>query len=142
MALYFVCNVNTIWRGKMAEIIEHDGTPVVVGRERYYPSLRIRAKPRKLRDKPFTNMNEQQKQALRNIAEMGIEHKMEAVIAAGYSEANALVTANRLLQSKPVIDALKNEGKTNIKIAKVIADELRTNHTRSINSLCSKESAS
>ena len=117
----------------MAEIIEHDGTPVVVGRERYYPSLRIRAKPRKLRDKPFTN---------RNIAEMGIEHKMEAVIAAGYSEANALVTANRLLQSKPVIDALKNEGKTNIKIAKVIADELRTNHTRSINSLCSKESAS
>jgi hypothetical protein len=116
----------------MAEIIDHKGTPVVVGRtDKYYPFLRIRANPRKLKDKPFKNMNEQQKQALRNIAEMGIERKIEAVIAAGYSVANAQVTANRLLQSKPITDALKNEGKTNIKIVKIIAEELRTNHTRS-----------
>jgi len=67
----------------MAEIIEHEGTPVVVGRERYHPILRIRANPRKLKDKPFKNMNEQQRQALRNIAEMEIEHKKEAVTAAG-----------------------------------------------------------
>jgi len=131
MALYFVCNVNTIWRGKMVEIIEHDGTPVVVGRERYYPSLRIRAKPRKLRDKPFRNMNEQQRQALRNIAEMGIERKKEAVTAAGYSEHNSLSTANRLLQSKPIVDALKNEGSTNIEIAKAIATEIKANHAHS-----------
>ena len=103
-------------------MIDHEGTPIVVGRvDKYHPFLRIRANPRKLRDKPFKNMNEQQKQALRNIAEMGIGRKIEAVIAAGYSASNALVTANRLLQSKPISDAFKNEGKTNIKIVKIIA---------------------
>jgi len=51
IALYIVCNVNTRCRGKMAEIIEHDGTPVVVGsRDKYYPYLRIRANPRKLKE--------------------------------------------------------------------------------------------
>jgi hypothetical protein len=116
----------------MAEIIYHDGTPVIVGRtDKHYPYLRIRPKPRKLRDKPFKNMNEQQKQALRNIAEMGIERKIQAVIAAGYSEANAKVTANRLIQSKPIIDALKNEGESKIEVANIIARELRANHTHS-----------
>jgi len=88
------------------------------------------------------NMNEQQREALRNIAEMGIERNIEALIAAGYSAHNALVTANRLLQSKPIVDALKNEGKTNIKIVKIIADELRTNHTRSQNTIRSRKSSS
>jgi DNA invertase Pin-like site-specific DNA recombinase len=115
----------------MVEIIEHDGTPVVVGRKRYYPSLRIRAKPRKLRDKPFRNMNEQQRQALRNIAEMGIERKKEAVTAAGYSEHNSLSTANRLLQSKPIVDALKNEGIAQLKIVKAIDAEIKAKNSLS-----------
>ena len=126
----------------MAEIIDHEGTPVIVGRkDKYHPILRIRANPRKLKDKPFKNMNEQQRQALRNIAEMGIERKKEAVIAAGYSEHNALSTANRLLQSKPIVDALKNEGIAQLKIVKAIADELRTNHTRSKSELNSRKSS-
>ena len=82
----------------MAEIIEHEGTPVIAGRvDKYHPILRIRANPRKLKDKSFKNMNEQQRQAFKNIAKMGIERKIDAVIAAGYSAHNALVTANRLL---------------------------------------------
>ena len=126
----------------MAEIIEHHRTPIVVGRvDKYYPLLRIRANPRKLKDKPFKNMNEQQRQALRNIAEMGIERKIDAVIAAGYSEHNALFTANRLLESKPIVDALKNEGITQLKIVKAITEELRTNHARSKNALRTRKSS-
>jgi len=87
-------------------------------------------------------MNEQQRQALRHIAEMGIERKKEAVIAAGYSEHNALSTANRLLQSKPITDALKNEGIAQLKIVKAIAEELRTNHTNSKKTQNSKKSTS
>jgi hypothetical protein len=116
----------------MSEIIEHHGMPVIVGREdKYHPILHIRANPRKLKDKSFKNMNEQQRHALRNIAEMGIERKKEAVIAAGYSEHNSLSTANRLLQSKPIVDALKNDGSTNIEIAKAIATEIKANHAHS-----------
>ena len=112
----------------MPEIIEHDGIPVVVGREKYYPLLRIHVRPRKLKDKSFKNMNKQQREALQNIAEMGIERKKEAVIAADYSEHNALSTANRLLQSKPIVDALRAAQITDKKIAETIAAGLDAPH--------------
>jgi len=112
----------------MPEIIEHDGIPVVVGREKYYPLLRIHVRPRKLKDKSFKNMNKQQREALQNIAEMGIERKKEAVIAADYSEHNALSTANRLLQSKPIVDALRAADISDKKIAETIAAGLKAPH--------------
>ena len=72
----------------------------------------------------------QQKLALKNKFELGMSNR-QAAIQAGYKE-NAASVLPRLLQRKPIQDALKARGITDFKIVGVIAEGLEQSVTKGI----------
>jgi len=90
----------------MKEIIV-DGIPVLI-KESERPPRTIRIKMKKrgvkfLKDRPLSKLSPQHKQALENVAVMGIDKKKQAAIYAGIPEHNALRTMDRLLVGRKSI---------------------------------------
>ncbi|KKK93028.1 hypothetical protein LCGC14_2697000, partial [marine sediment metagenome] len=88
--------------------------------------VRVRPRPRKIRDMGMRALNKQQKQALENYSNLGAtpEVKKAAAIEAGYSEGYAVKAMDGLLQSRPIVQALEKAGGTDEKIAQVMFEGL------------------
>jgi len=107
-------------RGLKAAVREIDGIPVCVGQER------IARYRRGKKPKP------QQKLALKNRFELGMSSR-QAAVQAGYRDGtSASHVLPRLLQRKPIQDALKARGITDFKIAEVVAEGLEQSVTKGI----------
>ena len=115
-------------RGPLTVVREIDGIPVCVGRERI--ARYRRGKEPKMAELGIEKLKPQQKLALRNKFELGMSNR-QAAIQAGYKEGtSAGHILPRLLQRKPIQDALKGMGITDFKIAEVIAEGLEQSVTR------------
>lgn len=109
-------------------IREIDGIPVCVGGERI-ARYRRGKKPRPpMAELGIEKLKPQQKLALRNKFELGMSNR-QAAVQAGYKDGTgAARILPRLLQRKPIQDALKDRGITDFKIAEVIAEGLEAMH--------------
>ena len=112
-------------------IREIDGIPVCVGQERIARYRRGKRPKPPMAELGIEKLKPQQKLALRNKFELGMSNR-QAAIQAGYAETNAAHVLPRLLQRKPIQDALKAEGITDFKIAEVIAEGLEQSVTKGI----------
>ena len=110
---------------------EIDGIPVCVGRERIARYRRGKKFKPPMAELGIEKLKPQQKLALRNKFELGMSNA-QAAIQAGYKETSAGYILPRLLQRKPIQDALKDKGITDFKIAEVIAEGLEQSVTKGI----------
>ena len=115
-------------QGLRMTIREIDGIPVCVGGERI-ARYRRGKKPRPpMAELGIEKLKPQQKLALRNKFELGMSNR-QAAVQAGYKDGTgAARILPRLLQRKPIQDALKDRGITDFKIAEVIAEGLEAMH--------------
>jgi len=118
-------------RGPKAVVREIDGIPVCVGGERIARYRRGKKPKPPMAELGIEKLKPQQKLALRNKFELGMSNP-QAAIQAGYAETSAGRVIPRLLQRKPIQDALKVRGITDFKIAEVIAEGLEQSVTRGI----------
>lgn len=115
-------------QGLKMTIREIDGIPVCVGRERIARYRRGKKPKPPMAELGIEKLKPQQKLALRNKFELGMSNR-QAAIQAGYKDGtSAGHILPRLLQRKPIQDALKAEGITDFKIAEVIAEGLEAMH--------------
>lgn len=114
-------------RGSKSTIREIDGIPVCVGQERIARYRRGKKRKLPMAELGIEKLKPQQKLALRNKFELGMSNR-QAAIQAGYEETSASRVLPRLLQRKPIQDALKALGITDFKIAEVIAEGLEAMH--------------
>lgn len=116
-----------------------EGIPVLIKeRERPPRTIRIRTKKRGrkfLKDIPLSKLSPQHKQALENVAVMGIDKKKEAAVCAGIPEHHALRTMDSLLVGrKSVLKKLEDicqaiyEKGVDEKVAEVLVDQLEAIH--------------
>ena len=116
---------------KLKMYFPSDDRPRCPGREGQPPRhVRIRPRPRKVRDMGIRALTPQQRMALKNYDELGAkpEVKRDAATAAGYSEGYALQAMDNLLQRRPIVAALEEAGGTDQRIAQVIVDGLESEH--------------
>jgi len=118
-------------RGLKAVVREIDGIPVCVGGERIARYHRGKKPKPPMAELGIEKLKPQQKLALRNKFELGMSNR-QAAIQAGYKEANAARVLPRLLQRKPIQDALTAKGITDFKIAEVIAEGFEQSVTKGI----------
>ena len=117
---------------KQVKYFPPDNFPLCPGREeaaqRY--DVRLRAKPRKIKDMGIRQLNQQQRDALKNYKNLGAvpEVKKDAAVAAGYSEPYAVKVMDKLLQSRSIVAALEKAGGTDEKIAQVMIEGLESEH--------------
>lgn len=109
------------------EIREIDGIPVCLGGERIMRYRRGKKPKPPMAELGIEKLKPQQKLALKNRFELGMSNP-QAAIQAGYAETSASQIIPRLLQRKPIQDALKERGITDFKIAEVIAEGLEAMH--------------
>jgi len=114
-------------RGLKAVVREIDGIPVCVGQERIARYRRGKKPKARMAELGIEKLKPQQKLALRNKFELGMSNR-QAAIQAGYEETNAARVLPRLLQRKPIQDALITRGITDFKIAEVIAEGFEAMH--------------
>lgn len=115
----------------MREVLSADNPPSLVSSRRpHIKTIRLKVKKpkRSLKELGLDKFNKRQKQALANIASMGLDNKKEAVIDAGYAESSATRTADRLLQSRPVVKALEKKKVDIARVAEVIDEGLEATH--------------
>lgn len=99
-----------------------DSDTFIPGREQSSPSnYRVKERPRKIVNMGIEKLSRRHRQALENIAE-NPQKPRQGVIAAGFSPANATAVATRLLQRKPIVEALEAKGGTDEKIAAGIVE--------------------
>jgi len=93
-------------------------------------NVRLRAKPRKIMDMGIRQLNQQQRDALKNYGNLGAtpDVKKDAAVAAGYSKPYAAKAMDKLLQRRPIVTALEEAGVTDKKIASVIVEGLESEH--------------
>ena len=107
-----------------------DGIPPCPGREQ--PPRHVRLKPRtgRIVDMGIRQLNQQQRDALKNYDELGAtpEVKKDAAVAAGYSEGYAIQAMDKLLQCRPIVAALEKAGGTDARIAQVMVEGLESEH--------------
>jgi len=111
---------------------EIDGIPVCLGGERIARYRRGKKPKPPMAELGIEKLKPQQKLALSNKFELGMSNR-QAAIQAGYKDgtsANHILP--RLLQRKPIQDALKARGITDFKIADVIAEGLEQSVTKGI----------
>lgn len=112
-----------------------DGIPVLIKERGRQPrSIRVKLMPRKIKDKPFSRLPDRHKQALKNLAVMGIDEKKEAGLDAGFSETSVSKTMNKLLERRPIVTKIEekcqakhNKG-ADEKVAEVLVDQLEAEH--------------
>ena len=114
-------------QGLKMTIREIDGIPVCVGGERIARYRRGKKPKPPMAELGIEKLKPQQKLALRNKFELGMSNR-QAAIQAGYEETNAARVLPRLLQRKPIQDALITRGITDFKIAEVIAEGFEAMH--------------
>lgn len=114
-------------RGPLTVVREIDGIPVCVGQERIARYHRGKRPRPPMAELGIERLKPQQKLALRNKFELGMANR-EAATKAGYADSSASQVIPRLLQRKPVQDALIARGITDFKIAEVIAEGLEAMH--------------
>ena len=123
----------------MEEIIEVEGIPVLIREKGRHPrNIRIKLKKsgvKYLKDRPFSKLSPQHKQALKNVAVMGMDKKKEAAVAAGIPEHNALRTMDSLLVGRrPIVKKIedkcmaKHKKGADEKVAEVLVDQLDAVH--------------
>lgn len=108
-----------------------DDTPLFPSRKEAYPRhVRVRPKPRKVRDMGIRALDKRQRQALKNYEARGAvpEVKKVAAMEAGYTERSALKAINNLLARRPIVEALDNAGGTDEKIAQKMVEGLESEH--------------
>lgn len=111
-----------------ATVREIDGIPVCVGGERIARYRRGKKPKPPMAELGIEKLKPQQKLALRNKFELGMSNR-QAAVQAGYRDGtSASHILPRLLQRKPIQDALKAQGITDFKIAEVIAEGLEAMH--------------
>jgi hypothetical protein len=118
-------------RGPLTVVREIDGIPVCVGQERIARYRRGKKPKPPMAELGIEKLKPQQKLALRNKFELGMSNA-QAAIQAGYKETSAGYVLPRLLQRKPIQDALIAGGITDFKIADVIAEGLEQSVTKGI----------
>jgi len=118
-------------RGPKAVVREIDGIPVCVGGERIARYRRGKKPKPPMAELGIEKLKPQQKLVLRNKFELGMSNR-QAAIQAGYEETSASRVIPRLLQRKPIQDALTAKGITDFKIAEVIAEGFEQSVTRGI----------
>jgi len=118
-------------QGLKSTVREIDGIPVCVGQERIARYRRGKKPKPPMAELGIEKLKPQQKLALRNKFELGMSNR-QAAIQAGYEETNAARVLPRLLQRKPIQDALIAGGITDFKIAEVIAEGLEQSVTKGI----------
>lgn len=84
-------------------------------------NYRTKPKPRKIVDMGIRQLPAKHRQALENILK-NPEKPRQAVIDAGFNPDHATDIANRLLQRKPIINAIENKGGTDEKIAEAMME--------------------
>ena len=112
-----------------------EGIPVIIKeRERPPRTIRIKLMPRKIKDMPFSRLPDRHKQALKNLAVMGIDKKKEAGLDAGFLESSVSKTMNKLLERRPIVGKIEekcqakhNKG-ADEKVAEVLVDQLDAIH--------------
>jgi hypothetical protein len=118
-------------QGLKMTIREIDGIPVCVGQERIARYRRGKRPKPPMAELGIEKLKPQQKLALRNKFELGMSNR-QATVQAGYAETSASSVLPRLLQRKPIQDALIARGITDFKIAEVIAEGLEQSVTKGI----------
>jgi len=119
-------------QGLKMTIREIDGIPVCVGGERIARYHRGKKPKPPMAELGIEKLKPQQKLALRNKFELGMSNR-QAAVQAGYKDGTgAARVLPRLLQRKPIQDALIAQGITDFKIAEVIAEGLEQSVTRGI----------
>ena len=119
-------------RGPKAVVREIDGIPVCVGQERIARYRRGKKPKPPMAELGIEKLKPQQKLALRNKFELGMSNR-QAAVQAGYKDGTgAARILPRLLQRKPIQDALIAGGITDFKIAEVIAEGLEQSVTKGI----------
>jgi hypothetical protein len=106
---------------------EINGIPVILGPERIARYKRGKRPKPLMAELGIEKLKPQQKLVLKNKFELGMSNR-QAAIQAGYEETNASRVFPRLLQRKPIQDALKARGITDSRIAEVIAEGLEAMH--------------
>jgi len=114
-------------QGLKMTIREIDGIPVCVGGERIARYRRGKKPKAPMAELGIERLKPQQRLALKNKFELGMSNR-QAAVQAGYAETSASSILPRLLQRKPIQDALKDKGITDLKIAQVIAEGLEAMH--------------
>lgn len=115
-------------QGLKMTIREIDGIPVCLGQERIARYRRGKRPKPPMAELGIEKLKPQQKLALRNKFELGMSNR-QAAIQAGYKDGtSASHILPRLLQRKPIQDALIAKGITDFKIAEVIAEGLEAMH--------------
>ena len=94
------------------------------------PNARLRAKSQKIKDMGIRQLNQQQRNALKNYKNLGAtpEVKKAAAVAAGYCEPYAVKVMDKLLQSRSIVAALEKAGGTDEKIAQIMVEGLESEH--------------
>lgn len=100
------------------------------GREAVPRQVRVRPKPRKIRDMGMRALDKRQRMALKIFEKNGAtpEVKKESAVEAGYSERYALEAMDKLLQCRPIVAALEKAGGTDERIAQVMVEGLESEH--------------
>lgn len=122
-----------------AEEIFPENLPVFIGRGETIPRhVRLRPKKRKkLKDLGIKRLNPKQREALENFYQMQqdpenksslTQTKKDAAMTAGYEESGAIKAMDRLLERKPIVQALDKAGVTDDRIAEVINEGLESEH--------------
>ena len=120
------------FRFNMAKIYIVNGVPVVMTKENpHIRTFRLKAIPRKIRDKPLHKLNDMQRRALeihviKNKADPKL--KVASGIEAGFSPSYAGQAVSELMKRKEIVYELEKMGINNQTIAGAIKDGLEAMH--------------
>ena len=117
---------------KQVNYFPPEDIPMCPGREEspQRHNVRVKPKPRKIKDMGIRQLNQQQRAALKNYKNLGAtpEVKKDAAVLAGYSEQYAPRVMDKLLQSRSIVAALEKAGGTDERIAQVMIEGLESEH--------------
>lgn len=103
-----------------------DGIPVLISERESPPrTVRIKIKPRRIRDMGIRQLPKKNRQALQNYLEQGMTNKKKAAIDAGFASAEPL---NRVLERKQIVKAINKAGGTDKFIAEKLVEGVDAKH--------------
>ena len=103
-----------------------DGIPVLISERESPPrTVRIKVKPRKIRDMGIRQLPKKHRQALQNYLDQGMTNKKKASEDAGFADARPL---DKVLERKQIVNSLEKKGVTDDYIALKIKQGLNAKH--------------